>query len=242
MMRTRVSGDAKYYMSSADGYAWSMLLARFPELSSESVSKLQEEFPVWIEWIARVTGEKAAAAKSIVDVKPVFDKFFPKIWEGFLPTITEGAEKVTRDRAANIQRIGELAKNPKFKVHWSEMSKEDLRWLSNTRGERMLAEGDPENLKLHLERTYKEFVDNENAKITKLFYRIFSKVTPTDVRHHSRSAGRVTFEYDTATDKYLTIKFTATPAGGYNIQTFHYRWLASFSVNGEKYNFSSTDK
>lgn len=242
MMRTRVVGDAKYFMSSNDAAWWSYMLVRFPELSPESVSKLQAEFPVWIEWIARVTGEKAAAQKSHVSAEPLFKKFFPKVWEGFLPTVLEGAEKVMRDRAAQIKRIGELAKDVKYQGHWSTLAKEDLRWLSNTKQERILAAGDPENLKFHLESVYQRFVDGEQMKISKLLYRVFGKVTPIDIRHHSKSAGRVTFEYDTETEKYRTIKFTATGAGGYNIQQFHYRWLASFSVNGEKYDFSSTDK
>jgi hypothetical protein len=239
MMATRATRRNR--LSSACAWQWKFTLEHFAEIPAEKVEGLRILYPEWIKVIQDRVAAKENTATGIEVSKDLLMKFSKQIWDVFTPIIEEGADRVMESERQRIGRIAEKAADPKYQVPRNQMSQWDRDFLLNVTIELQLSKN-PESLKRHLERTRKDFVDSEKGKVTNLFYRIFSKVQPTDVRPETLSGRLVSFRYDTDTEKNALIEFRATPAGGYNIQRFHYRWLATFYAGGQQYEFKSTDK
>lgn len=79
-------------------------------------------------------------------------------------------------------------------------------------------------------------LESERAKVDKLVYKVLTALgTITTYSLGVYTNSTLSIVVDTEEEKQIAIALEIIPAGGYNIQKFHYRWLAKFTKNGKRY-------
>lgn len=217
---------------------------RIVEKYYDELDAVMEENPK-IAWVIRLLKEKVDDSRKRKEQKEFMDSDdFKEIVGAIWVKIEDEVETYSYEYKNLVhENLKTLAVTYQ---EYRDMSTEEQRekyprGFHNTRGtykfyDAYMTLKNEKTLEHTLEKRREGFISKEKAKLEKLVFRTVDKLGMlSNPRIGEYDNFKMSIVVDTPTDKDIHITLEATPAGGYNIQRFHYRWLSKFTKDGKTY-------
>lgn len=217
---------------------------RIVEKYYDELDAVMEDNPQ-IAWVIRSLKAKVDDARKREAQKEFMDSDdFKEIVEAIWVKIEDEVEAYSYEYKnlvhENLKRLAVTYKEY-LDMSTGEQREKYPRGFHNTRGthkfyDAYMTLGNKKTLERTLEKRREGFITKEKAKLEKLVFRTIDKLGMlSNPRIGEYDDFTMSIVVDTPTDKDIFITLDATPAGGYNIQRFHYRWLSKFTKDGKTY-------
>jgi len=209
------------------------IISKYPEIES-TIKSLKIKVDAKRERASNKS--KMDSVLSSTDVK----KLVSELWEEIKDVVEKNSKKYMEfvkqeiiERADVYEKYQNMSRKEQDRVYPGG--------FYNTRGTQKYADAykllqDDSGLKVALEKRRVGYIDSEKAKLEKLVFRTVEKLGDiTNYKIDSYNNSNLGIVVDTPDEKDIKVTLNVTPAGGYNIQRFHYRWLSSFTKDGKSY-------
>lgn len=222
------------------------------KLSEDEVEQLKVKYPEysWIfdELFKRIKANSEKKNQRIkiqgIVTDKIFKKFYDPIEKELLPEIKDNAEKYSERLYEQLKEKSEFY----FKINSMSISAQrsdpdpnirnyfnSKRYKSDYNAYNIIR--DPSSLDTFLLKSKKFYINTELDKLKWIIGKVLDKLpTLTELKLTSHTSRQFTFTVLFEGNE-ININIEAIPAGGYNIQKFHYRWLAQFRLDGKLIKF-----